>query len=80
MNISYGVPIMAPQTTGHPAALPDSPATARSDTKVAETARTQTGTDAGLRDDRRENDAPPTAMQRRITELLQEQADTARKE
>ena len=78
MNISYGVPIMAPQTTGHPASLPDNPAAARSDTRVKETGRTETGADAGLRDNGGESDAPPTAMQRRITELLEKQAETAR--
>ena len=73
MKVSFGLPWMAPQTTGHPNALPPDPPVTRSDKKVAAAAG-QSGTAGTARRDREEASAPPSAMQRKITELLESQA------
>ncbi|WP_109464001.1 hypothetical protein [Albibacillus kandeliae] len=75
MNISYGVPIQAPQTTGHPASLP---ADMMQDTAARQVATVSEGADGfsfdlGLGKEQ-SVEAPPTAMQRKIMELLERQA------
>lgn len=75
MNISYGVSITAPQTSGHPASLPDTSTVERSDTKVTAMTEAENQSGADMSGYSHENNAPPTAIQIRITEMLQKQAE-----
>lgn len=76
MHITYGVSIMAPQTTGHPAALPPDAQTAASTQQVTPPTAGSDTSDAQHRDHPRDqNTAPPSAMQLKIMELLQQQAE-----
>lgn len=77
MNISIALPAMAPQTTGHPASLPAEPVGPESTQKVppasedaasGETGQRQAGSGA------QQETAPPSAMQRKIMEILEQQA------
>jgi hypothetical protein len=74
MQITYGVPIVAPSITGHPAALPPEQDRAPSDTRVSkvDTGNSTEGTSARAQGD--EQTAPPSAMQRKIMEILEQQA------
>ena len=76
MHITYGVPMMAPQTTGHPAALPADAQTAASTQQVTPPAAGGNTSDAQNRDHPQDqNTAPPSAMQIKIMELLEQQAE-----
>jgi len=66
---------MAPQTTGHPASLPAAPPEARSDQQVQALDQNGDSTDAQARDSSSEKAAPPSAMQLKIMELLEQQAE-----
>ena len=74
MNISYGVPVMAPQTTGHPAGLPADPSASPNAARVAPVEEKSDSAGAGLRKQDDEQSAPPSAIQRKIMELLERQA------
>ncbi|MHA6263807.1 hypothetical protein ACXYMO_11440 [Arenibacterium sp. CAU 1754] len=79
MHITYGVPIMAPQTTGHPAALPADAQAAASTQQVTPPAASSDTSDAQHRDHPHDqNTAPPSAMQIKIMELLEQQAREAK--
>ena len=74
MYVSYGIPVVAKQMTGHPAALPADPPAGGRDTQVAPVSDQQ-GTGAsqlGLGGE--ELSAPPSALQRKIMEILERQA------
>lgn len=75
MNVHYGVSIHAPQTTGHPAALPADPPAQASDQVVTEVAENAGADETAGRNNQDATDAPPTAIQRKIMELLEQQAD-----
>lgn len=74
MNVSIGVPAMAPQTTGHPAALPEDATLAVSDQKVAEAPANGDAQGADAQAGQSGSDSfPPSAIQRKILELLEKQ-------
>ncbi|MBL3702844.1 hypothetical protein GI582_09090 [Sulfitobacter sp. BDSS02] len=75
MQISYGVPIVAPQITGHPAGLPADAPPPDSDKKVTEASAKSESDSASSRDTSSEESTPPTAMQRKIMEILEQQAE-----
>ncbi|SFT60053.1 hypothetical protein [Sedimentitalea nanhaiensis] len=77
MNIPIALPVMAPQPTGHPASLPPDRAKASTAQHVDPPAESeasrdyqsgQQGTDDGLKT------APPSVMQIKIMEILDQQA------
>ncbi len=77
MNISIALPAMAPQPTGHPASLPAEPSPP--DTTQTVTPASE-GDASGQTDQRQSGDgtqqesAPPSAMQIKIMEMLEQQA------
>ena len=75
MNMSFGLSLTAPQTSGDPASLPETPPAQRSDSKVEETSKAEENADSGLDTNARENNAPPSAIQIRISEMLEQQAE-----
>ncbi|TMV15053.1 hypothetical protein [Arenibacterium halophilum] len=76
MQISYGVPIVAPSVTGHPAALPPEPEVTTPDSRVAPVAGGASAQGAQTQTQSQSDDqtAPPSAMQRKIMEILERQA------
>jgi hypothetical protein len=77
MNFSIALPAMVPQSTGHPASLPANPAMPDSTRKVTPTR----DSDMSVRTDSRQagsrdpqESAPPSAMQIKIMEILEQQA------
>ncbi|MBJ6371439.1 hypothetical protein [Sedimentitalea arenosa] len=77
MNISIALPVMAPQPTGHPASLPPDPAVQKSDSKVMPAGAGAASDESRARDFASRQDrqtAPPTAIQRKIMEILEQQA------
>jgi len=75
MNITYGMPILAQQTTGHPAALPAEPQPAPADRQVSALSNSSDTGDARAGQSEGEPAAPPSAMQRKIMEILERQAE-----
>ena len=74
MQITYGVPIVAPSITGHPAALPPEQDLPPSDTRVAKVETGNSTGDTSTNAQGGEQTAPPSAMQRKIMEILEQQA------
>ncbi len=74
MYVTMGLPSMAPQTTGHPAGLPAEPPAAQGDQEVTPVSEKSDTADAQLRQDTSDQSAPPSAIQRKIMELLERQA------
>ena len=74
MNVSYSMPVVAQQITGHPAALPSELPGNGNTGRVAPVAERQdaSGLDLGLNRD--EPSTPPSALQRKIMEILERQA------
>ena len=71
MNVSYSMPVVAQQITGHPAALPaDLPGNGKSG-QVAPVAARQDAGGFELSLNRDEPSAPPSALQRKILEILE---------
>lgn len=79
MYVSMSLPAMAPQTTGHPAGLPAEPPVATADQEVAPVTGKPDTSGTQLRQDGEDQGAPPSAIQRKITELLEQQAEDAGK-
>ncbi|MBK0329121.1 hypothetical protein I5535_17735 [Rhodobacteraceae bacterium F11138] len=77
MNISIALPAMAPQPTGHPASLPPEPEKASTGQQVTPPSESETSREfqSGQRDTKDEaNTAPPSVMQIKIMEILEQQA------
>lgn len=80
MIVTATPPVLAPQTTGHPAALPPDPPPPDPATRVGAVAgsdnagKAQTGP---RKDTAPRHSAPPSAMQIQIMEILEEQAREA---
>ena len=73
MNMfSFGLPLAAPHTTGHSASLPADPPLAKPDSRVAAVPKDSASIDMRAGQDNRQP-APPSAMQRKITEILERQ-------
>ncbi|WP_380993257.1 hypothetical protein [Sedimentitalea sp. HM32M-2] len=71
------LPILAPQPTGHPASLPPAPDKASVAQKVAPSSRGDASRDAQSRhagSGDSQKAAPPSAIQRKIMEILEQQA------
>lgn len=78
MNLfSLGLPLAAPQTTGHSASLPADPPLAKPDSRVAAVSKDSASIDMRAGQDNRQP-APPSAMQRKITEILERQYEQLR--
>lgn len=75
MYVSMGLPAMAPQTTGHPAGLPAEPPVAQADQEVAPVSEKSGTSGAQLHQGNSDESAPPSAMQRKIMEILERQAE-----
>lgn len=75
MNISFGGFVLPPVTTGHPTALPAEPSGPSPAERVAPVDADASTRGAGAQDQREPAAAPPSAMQRRIMEFLQAQAE-----
>lgn len=75
MNVTMGLPVMAPQTTGHPAGLPADPPAAQGDQKLSPVDQKGDSSGAQMRQDKDDQSAPPSAIQRKIMELLERQAE-----
>lgn len=75
MNVTMGLPVMAPQTTGHPAGLPADPPAAQGGQKLTPVGEKGDSAGAQLRQDTDDQSAPPSAIQRKIMELLERQAE-----
>lgn len=84
MKLSIALPAMAPQPTGHPASLPPDPVAPASDRKIMPTGAGSGSDEARARDFASRSDdqsAPPSAIQRKIMEILEQQAqDLAERE
>ena len=81
MSPAIGLPLMAPQPTGHPAALPADPPAVRSDLQIKAASAGSNASGARTGDDPGSSDAPvapPSAMQLKIMEILKDQAENLR--
>ena len=74
MIISFGTAALAPLATGHPAALPPDKPQPAPDLRVAPAAGSADTAETGAERQGGETSAPPTAIQRKITEMLEQQA------
>ena len=74
MIISFGTAALAPLATGHPAALPPDTPEPASDHRVTPAAGSADTAETGAEPRWDDTSAPPTAMQRKITEMLEQQA------
>lgn len=77
MNISIALSAMAPQTTGHPASLPAEPSRQASTQTVTPASEGESSGQTGQRqagDGAQQETAPPSAMQLKIMEMLDQQA------
>lgn len=77
MQIPMALPILAPQPTGHPASLPPAPDKPSVTQKVAPSSRGDASRDAQSRhagSDDGQKTAPPSAIQLKIMEILEQQA------
>lgn len=77
MNISIALPAMAPQPTGHPASLPAEPRPADSTQTVTPASEGEASGQTGQRqagDGEQQETAPPSAIQIKIMEILEQQA------
>ena len=78
MNISFGGIVLPPQVTGHPAALPAEAPKPAPGTAIAEVAAETASQNAAAEGEREAQTTPPSAMQRKIMEILERQAEEAR--
>ncbi|MDU9002505.1 hypothetical protein [Sedimentitalea todarodis] len=77
MNISIALPALAPQPTGHPASLPAEPKRPDSTQMVTPASEGETSAQTGQRrtgDGEQQEAAPPSAIQIKIMEMLDQQA------
>lgn len=78
MTISISLPALAPQPTGHPASLPANPDQPDTAQTVAPAGDSETSNQTDNRQagsDAQPESAPPSAMQIKIMEMLQAQAE-----
>ena len=82
MNISIALPVLAPQPTGHPASLPPDPTTSTSTQQIQPPNQGAASSDANPRrhgEEEGHNSAPPSAIQIKIMEILEQQAEELKK-
>lgn len=75
MNISLGGFVLPPAPTGHPAALPADPYTRPAPARVTALAGDAATPGAMVQEQGEMPSTPPSAMQRKIMEILQAQAE-----
>lgn len=74
MTISLGPPALAPLTTGHPASLPPDRQPPAPENTIAPTTESTDMSGPGNNPASDDAAAPPTALQRKIMEILERQA------
>lgn len=74
MTIFFGTATLAPLSAANPAALPPDKPQPAPDLRVAPAAGSADTAETGAERQGGETSAPPTAIQRKITEMLEQQA------